>query len=54
MRANLDARQINLNKTMLHISGAIQVLEELLNDKIENKQNFESIETHEMHKSGVV
>jgi predicted nuclease with TOPRIM domain len=32
MLADLEAKQINLQQTLLRISGAIQVVEELLND----------------------
>lgn len=32
MLADFEAKQINLQQTLLRISGAIQVVEELLND----------------------
>lgn len=52
--ADLSAKQAALRDTLLRISGAIQVLEELLNDKIENKPNFENTETPELHESTLV
>ncbi len=36
--AELDAKQMNLRSSMLRISGAIQVLEELLNAAQESNQ----------------
>jgi hypothetical protein len=33
MMAELDARRLNLNDSMLRIGGAVQVLEELLRDE---------------------
>ena len=39
MLADLDARQAELRQTLLRISGAIQVLEELLAEDDENRVN---------------
>lgn len=39
MLADLDARQAELRQTLLRISGAIQVLEELLAEDNENRAN---------------
>jgi predicted nuclease with TOPRIM domain len=35
MLADLEAKQVNLRDTLLRINGAIQVLEEILNDSPE-------------------
>lgn len=37
MAAELESRQTNVRSSMLRISGAIQVLEELLNDTADNE-----------------
>lgn len=45
MLADLEAKQVNLRETLLRISGAIQVLEEVLNDApVENGNGSHPIE----------
>lgn len=39
MLADLEAKQANLRETLLRISGAIQVLEEVLNEASETTEN---------------
>lgn len=39
MLADLEAKQANLRETLLRISGAIQVLEEVLNEASETDDN---------------
>jgi ABC-type transporter Mla subunit MlaD len=46
LMADLEAKQANLRDTLLRISGAIQVLEELINSNIEhNGQVSEELES---------
>lgn len=46
MLADLEAKQINLRETLLRISGAIQVLEEMLTDDEANgNQPLNTVET---------
>ena len=41
MIADLEARQMNLKQTLLRISGAIQVLEELMSRDIDHEEKTE-------------
>jgi prefoldin subunit 5 len=45
----LDRRRAQLRDTLLRISGAIQVLEELLNLEQQHSQELENTEQPEMH-----
>jgi prefoldin subunit 5 len=45
---DLDRRRAQLRDTLLRISGAIQVLEELLNSEQEGNQESVNAENHEM------
>jgi hypothetical protein len=44
MLANLEKQQVELRKTMLRISGAIQVLEELLAPAVNGSQPVDLVE----------
>ncbi len=46
--AELEAKQMNLRSSMLRISGAIQVLEELLHSEQEGNQESVNSENPEM------
>jgi hypothetical protein len=41
MIADLEARQMNLKQTLLRISGAIQVLEELMGRDVDSEEKTE-------------
>jgi hypothetical protein len=45
--AELDAKQANIRSTLLRISGAIQVLEELLKSKVEKLRREQTGPTDE-------
>ena len=51
MLADLDTRQLDLQQTLLRISGAIQVIEELLvNDPTANASELENPENNKPNK----
>lgn len=49
--ADLESRRVTVRDTLLRISGAIQVIEEMLNGKADTMQSFQDTEEHKTYMS---